>query len=549
MSRAGLRDLCASKRREDGSDSTRFADLRIDLVSEENNEGVLSVGGQWDRRLRKYVGDGDRAKRFMLHPGQVSAARWFSDWLAAYTRNEFLATRVLSLDGTVQEQQSVFSVLFAGGRRGGKTDLGVKICPTFSVMVPRSRVWMVSESLPKTEELDEVLLDLLPRGWYTRLGAPWFRYTLINGSTIHLRSAHDPEALKRGRADLVFLNEAQNMPERAYSIVRAAVGDTGGLVLLAANPPDTATGQWVADFYEETKAQRRASKLFEFDPHANPHVEIESLEAMKHEVDERTYRIEILGEFLARQDVVFYNWSPRDNVKPVPTVGEVTQEFCRKNLGRPFEIFLGCDFQLAPHMAASVYRAFVDPEDPTGEPLLWIADEVIVEEGTEDDLIDALELKGYKGDVTAVIADASGEWQDAERTRGRGSYDIFRKRGWRFIYTPDRESKRNPLVIERVAVGNTRMRTADGRRRLFSAPENFYTNRALRQWENKNGFPNRRSQFAHVSDAVSYPLWRFYPRRLRGKVEFRSVANSRGPGSGGSGMRRGGSRRESFDGV
>ncbi|KKM67322.1 hypothetical protein LCGC14_1472310, partial [marine sediment metagenome] len=37
---------------------------------------------------------------------------------------------------------------------------------------------------------------------------------------------------------------------------------------------------------------------------------------------------------------------------------------------------------------------------------------------------------------------------------------------------------------------------------------------ALRRWPNKNGVPHKRSKYAHTSDAVSYLIWRFWPRKL-----------------------------------
>lgn len=549
--RATLRDLCASKRLEDGEGDERFSSLCAEMVAEEDGEVILSVGGRWDKRDKRYDGDADQAVVLGLHPGQIEPARWFARWCEARLRGETLSVSVVDADGRGQSKRPVYSCLCAGGRRGGKTDFCVKCALCFCVLIPGSRVWLVSENIPKTEELDEVLLDLLPSGWYARLGAPWYRYTFLNGSSLHLRSAHDAESLKRGRCDFAVLNEAQNIPERAYAIVRAAIADTGGLVLLAANPPDnTPLGQWVGDFYERTKARRRASKLFEFDPRLNPHVRVEALESMADEIDERSFRIEILGEFLPRTDVVFYSWS-QDNVVPLPEMGRiVTGEFLRRRMGsRPFPRVIGADFQMAPHMAAVSYQAYDDPLDPFdqgGEPLLWIAEEFRLEGATEDDLIDELEARGFRGDETAVIADASGEWQDAERTRGKGSYDRFRERKWRFIFTPDKDTKRNPLIIERTSVANSRMRAADGRRRLFSAPENYHTNRALKLWEIKNGFPNKRSEHAHLSDAVTYPLYRWYPRKLRSKVEYKGLG-ARGASM--EGGRRGGGRRGDFDGI
>lgn len=489
--------------------------MRVDLVAEEDGEEILSVGGRWDKRLKDYVADATTAKVFRLHAGQVEAARFFARWCESKVKNERLTMPILVGESRAEEQKQVWVIAHVGGRRGGKTDLSVKESIAFPVLYPSSKTWLVSENQPKTEELEEVIAGLLPRDWYTYLGAPWFRYTLINGSTIHLRSAHDPEALKRGRADFVFFNEAQNIPERAYIVCRAAIADRGGLIVLAANPPDKPVGQWVADLYDGAKARRRAVKLYELDPKRNPHVRAEALDDMKGEVSLRTYRQEVLGEFLGRTDVVFPEWSAQHNEQPVPELGDVTRDYLRRVLGggeRDFDAFVGADFQLMPHMAGAVGRFFAAPGCACGGPHPWYTDEVVIEDGDENDLADGIIALGLEPSRVAVIADASGEWQNAERTKGRASCDILRRRGFR-VFLPDRDAKKNPLVIERVKAAAARICSADGARHVFSSPSNFYLNRALRLWDNKQGLPARRSQYAHLGDAFSYPLIRFYPRR------------------------------------
>jgi hypothetical protein len=540
MSRLGGRSLYAQKRREHGPQGERFSPIRIDLCREPRTAGgepelLESYGGLWDRRRKDYVDEADEACRFTLHEGQMDVARWFVEWTRAYARGERLEVDVVTGNDNRVERRVVRSMTMAGGRRGGKTNAAVKFAACFAVMRPRSRVWLVSEDFPKTEELELDLLGLLPSTWYVHLGAPWYKFTLVNGSIIWLRSAHDPEKLKRGRCDFAVFNEAQNIAKRAYVNVRGALSDKGGLCVLAANPPDQPIGQWVDEHVEETVAKRRAAVYFFIDPRKNPHIDYGGLEDLRSEVDDRTYAIEVLGEFRPRTDVVFHAWSPRFNVRPVPTdAEEVTDEFLRKHFGRPFGAFVGADFQLTPHQAGVVGRIW--SKDAVEDRRLrmfekagiYYVDEAVVEQGDENDLIDALEGKGLRGDDTAVIADASGEWQDAERTRGRGSFDIFRRRGWKWIYPPDPSSKRNPHVTERVKVANARMKTADGERHLFSAPENLHLNRALRLWENKNGIPFRRSEHAHLCDAATYPLWRFYPRKVpRGRIEYRGLGTSR----------------------
>lgn len=427
----------------------------------------------------------------------------------------------------LESGRRVWSALFGGGRRGGKTDLAVKVAIAFAVMVPFSRVWLVSPAQPETEELELVLESLLPTGWFKKLGAPWYTYTLPNGSKIWLRSAHDPKKLKRGRCDFAILNEAQNMARQAYTNVRGALADNAGFCILAANPPDHELGQWVYEYHEEAEAGRRPSMVFHFDPRENPHVEIEALEALEGEVDDRTYAIEILGQFLPPKDVVFYSLS-QDNIRERPDFGSVTAEFLKANAhgSHEFDRVVGLDFQKKPHQVAITYEFFANPDPLDPDPLMWITDETYCEDATEQDLIDALEAKGYTGDRTLCIGDGSGDWQNSERTVGGRSFDEFRKRGWIWIYAPDAPQgrKKNPDVMDRLGVANARMKSLvvganrviqAVRRHLMIDPRCWQTVKAFKNWKNLHGFPNKRSPFAHAGDAATYPIWYFYPKRLQ----------------------------------
>lgn len=520
LSRRSLRDLSESLR----SESDRFTDLRLDLVEQDERgkvpkdaQTVLSVGGRWDRDLKAYVDEAEKAKVLGLHPGQLEPARAIAEWFAARARGEATKTR---------SGKPVFSVLLHGGRRAGKTDLGGKAGCCYAVALPGSYVWMISENFAKTEELERDVKGWIPRGWYDYLGAPTYKFSLLNGSVIWLRSAHDPDMLKQGRCDFAVLNEAQNMAQKVFATVRPATADNGGLTILCANPADKAIGLWADDYYEATRAGKRPALEYHLDAEKNPHVNLESLKALIDEVDERTYRREILGEYLPRLDVVFHAWSTRENVRPIPQVAmDVTRQFVKTHIGREeIDVILGMDFQITPYMCAVALKAFRNPDDPDDEPLLWYVDEVVVENANEEDLAAEIKRRGYIPERTAIIADASGTYQGGERIRGRGSFDILRKCGWRNIYTPDSKMERNPDVIERIKIANSRMKSASGKRHLFSAPENLRLNTALKKWENKHGSPYRKSEYAHLSDAASYPLCRFYPRRApRQAFEYHQV--------------------------
>jgi len=144
-----------------------------------------------------------------------------------------------------------------------------------------------------------------------------------------------------------------------------------------------------------------------------------------------------------------------------------------------------------------------------GDELLWWEDEAEVE-GDESDLLDDLEAKGYEGAKCAVIMDASAWWQDGAHTQGKTSDRAFRARGWTHLYRPQKDSLRNPDILERMRSGNALLKAKSGRRRMFVARTCVRTAENFRRYEKLHGKPNRRSEHAHGIDCCTYVTYRLY---------------------------------------
>lgn len=486
---------------------------------------MFSVGGVWDRRLRDYAPDKEptTARRIFITDAQVDAVTWWGRWLAAFCSGESIPQG---------ETTRIWSVLFGGGRRGGKTDAGVKLTPVFGVACPGSLSWIVSESISKSWETHACLVGTMPKGWYSSRGQPWFEYHLATDSYIWQKSGNDPDDLKQGRCDMALLNEGQKLDERCFINARGATSDVGGIVVVAANPPDSTKGQWVLDLHDDIQSNRRKAKFFHFDAKKNPFIEWESLADMADEVDDRTLRMQVYGEFLASSDNVFYNWSRYENEREVPELGDVTGKWLGKYKFPGYTHVVGLDFQLHPYCAAVSLRFFEDP-DGDEKPLLWY-DWADCVEGNERMLSAMLYDAGFDPATTLLVGDASADWQSTERgyknkTRGKGSFELLKEEGWKTIRKPDRRMEKNPLVTERVKAMLALVKAAtiegmedSGKRRLFSNPELRVFNKALRRWPMKNGQPSRTSEYAHYCDAASYLIWYFFPRRKKpARVEHR----------------------------
>lgn len=534
-------DVLAEAKGEDGA---RFIDLRVEMRVKDTNETLIAVGGRWDRTKREYVGPGETALVLWINHcpnkpgggGQERAARWFAKWLRGFIAGKH-----------DPDCERIWSMLLASGRRGGKTTLGAYCLIVFAIACPGARVWAVSPSQEETQEIRDVIDEALPKTWYRWRDDPKFIYFMGNGARIWMRSGHTN--LKRGRVDLALINEGQLTPQKAFVQVRGATADKGGLTICAANPPDQPIGDWINDWYHEAKAGKRRSRLFELPPEENPEVKIQSLHDLKDDItDEDTYRREVRGEFLPVGNRVWHAFSPRLNVVPPGLVTlddgaqvvqpEITEAFLKRHFGRPFKQLVSMDFQLTPHMAATVRQFYRCPWDDDNA-LDWTVDEVTVE-GDEEDLARELIKRGVvPGEVIGVI-DASGFWQDARRTKGGSSADWLRKHGFIHLRKPDREMEKNPPIHERMKVGNARLRAVVTNEKLevtgarhysYVAPDCVETVKALAKWENKRGRPDRYSEHAHLGDAWSYPLWFLWPRKVNhkfsGKMVPKAVSNRR----------------------
>jgi hypothetical protein len=514
--------------------SVQVADVERDASDrprwvEGSHEQLEQIGGRWDRKRKRWVAGAAPGAilPIIFHRGQEDAARWFVEWLRRY------------VSGNWKNYKRAWSVLLIGGRRSGKTHIACAALVLFAVLNPKALIWAVSPTLETGGELEDALKSITPRRWYTCKRAKHGRsvvYRFANGSRILLKSGIKPERLKAGRVDLALLNEAQEMSQRAYVKLRAPIADRGGLVIVTANPPETIVGRWVEDYYNAAHAGSIDAAVFDLDPEKNPWIKHEALTSMAREIDQETYDRDVRGLFPPIGDIVFFAWSDRESKRAVPEgFVNVTRDFTKRHLGRSFDTVAGIDLQQTPHMCAAIIEFYEDPVEP-GETLAWVVDEVVVDEADEDDLIDGLERAGFDAETTAVVMDASAWWQDGAHHKGKTSDRKFRARGWSNLYRPQKDSDRNPDIVERVKTTNGRLKSAtvpataehpaiQGRRRLFVVPNCDRVCKAMRNWEKRNGIPNRRSDYAHIGDAVSYPVFRFFaaPKVKKKRGEYRGV--------------------------
>lgn len=554
MGRAALAQSVAILSEEDDDQSKAQIDLcvslrlcEVDPVTqewiEETDEELIEVGGKWDKREKRWVGEADSFTVLRVHRGQEAAARELAEWF----RRRALGARGPQWD----DFKRYWTLLLVGGRRGGKSHLACIALVMFLIGFPRCRCFAVSPTLERGDELEDAIKSMLPRRWYTYRGggsgkASQFR--MVHGGRILCVSGHKQGNLKAGKVDLALYNEGQAMSKKGWNQLRGSTADKGGLVIVAANPPDEPIGRWIEELYEDAVAfsappandNEKRSKVVQFTITArdNPFVEWQSLADQEADYkDEKEFRREVLGEFVPIGDVVHHAWRDGEHWRdPDPSWVDITGDFTKAKLGQAFGFVVLMDFQLTPAMVGKVCKIFRDPKEPDSE-ILAVVDEAVVERANEDQLLDELEgieqwtptgrrkdtYRGWKlpedkeAVHCAVVMDATGFHQDGEHKRGRTSELALKARNWKYLFRPMADKLINPDVVDRCKVVNARLRSQSGKIRIVVARHCVHTARAMRLWEIKNGYPYKRSPFAHSSDAVGYGVYRFW-----GKPKVRS---------------------------
>lgn len=528
--RANRDELIDRRRRERDVGGDRFVDMRIDF--ELHDQSMLVAGGRWDRRADDYVGETSSGVVVRLHEGQARAVEWFATWLDAHAdrRESPPVIDINAIDQLIDSDPThVYSALFAGGRRAGKTWIAVALCVAYALRFPGAIVWLVAPSSEKFEEIRRYVKDFVAGEWLdssTQYGG----WELCNGSQLLLKSAFGTgDGLKEGKANLILLNEGQMMKSRAYVVSRGAIVDQSGLVLVCANPPVEAKDeQWVSDFAADAAAGERASVYVQFNPLLNPHIDRRALLSLKQEVDERTYQIEVLGLFLAAKDAVGYNWVRIENEREKPDDKLDCTEAFMVSIGEGTGIHqvVGLDVQRFPYIGGPIYRFYGIPE--IDSVLAWIVGEVVLSGGDEVEFCTDLYERGMDPAHTLIVCDATGEYQHSRRRNvdspppewsGKGSWDIIRGEGFNRIVAPDRRMrKKNPDIVDRLRAFTSMISSGTGVRRLFCDPKLAPKSAAaIREWKTVSGAPSRRQDVAHLGDGISYPIIRFFPRRLRNK--------------------------------
>jgi hypothetical protein len=493
------------------------------VVESHLGEEIFRVGGCWDRELQRYVDRPCAEHRVKLQESQLELGRAMGRWFA------------LQRDGKRRPR-----ILMGGGNRGsGKTWFlaGVGFV-AMGLAFPGDWQFGINISAKQKRECIQAIREAARPEWIQGDIADFRdpRTQFVTGSTICWLTAQNPRAIRQAGLSIryVLINEGQDQPQAVAINSIAAIRNTGGLVGVATNPPQTERSDWVASWWSGIEAGDLNGEKYFVDNKLNRTIDQEAvgdIAPFLYAIDREAGDADGAGIFRLSGPIAYPGFSPLPSnrgghIGDPPQVGwvdvtrDLTGVFTGSDFG--FDFVCGLDFQREPGVIGSIakiYRA----ED--GRLVLCIIDTIGVR-GVESDFSQALHAAGYRpapgmdGPTVLLIGDGTGARQNAEHRKGHPtSFIAMRADGWK-IAGPMKHWKHgipwNPLVKDSRAQMHA----------LFEAKQVLFSPRCK---EASEGFPSlvesfrsakvgpkgglvERGHYQHGPDGVRYLCWAFLPR-------------------------------------
>jgi len=410
----------------------RVVDQGIELRTQAG-EVLLRAGGRWDTLRACHLGPSAAPHVLVVKRSQEKAARQLALWLKQYAEDD---PARMGLE------------MYADRRRGGKTFFVVLVVVLFLLAHPRKRDgepmigWIVVPTFSKQREIHETLHKIVPARWLREswdLRKSERAYRLPTGAMLYIKSGDDSDLLKEGGVPIIGVNEAQEIDGIGIIHCLGNNIDSGGLTLVALNPPNKAIGLWAMNLYERIRSgDLRYARLTEFPPEDNDAIDQSArgrFSELAQVIDPKQEQRDALGMWVAIGDLCYPKFNRGDHVRRLEHFAgwvDITIELnaltftLTKGDQRPWGI--GMDFQGRPWCGAVRAKAYAAPpggRHKPGTPIYVLHEECTndVEIGqwwTEEALCREMLQRGWEPREALVIGDGTGASQGATgQQRGR----------------------------------------------------------------------------------------------------------------------------------
>jgi len=210
-------------------------------------------------------------------------------------------------------QHSARYRLVVAGRRWGKSEMAAHLALECALENADATVWWVAPTYEQANSYGFDKIKPLLSGDITsdspKLSKPR-QIDLINGSTLSFRSADREDSLRGGGVDLLVIDEAGSVPDRAWiEELRPTLSDTLGDLLAIGTPRYR---NWFYEWFQRGQDDSYPDVAsWQAPTEQNPHVPDEEVEQARGDMPDRQFRREYHAEFVDETGGVFTDLKSR----------------------------------------------------------------------------------------------------------------------------------------------------------------------------------------------------------------------------------------------
>jgi hypothetical protein len=372
------------------------------------------------------------------------------------------------------------------GRRWGKTHLAIRELAK-ACRFPDRRAFYVAPTYRQAKQIvwDTLKYRLQDLGWVSRVNESDLTIRLINGSTISLRGADNPDSLRGVGLDFVVMDEFAMIDEKAWTeVLRPTLSDKQGSAMFISTP--MGQSNWAFDLYQRTTQDSNWAS-FQYTTLQGGNVPVEEIEQARRDLDERTFRQEYEATFETAGNRVYYAFDRAVNVRAAPEGLEHTV------------IYTGWDFNIDPMSVVIAVRS--------GETL-YVTDEISMYSSNTQEAVAEVHTRYPRARVWAYPDPASRQ----RKTSAGGATDLTILQNAGFVV---KAPNAHTPVRDRINAVNSRLRSASGEVTLYIDPKCRRLIEGLERQTYKAGSttPDKDNDYNHANDALGYMIDYMFPVR------------------------------------
>ena len=390
--------------------------------------------------------------------------------------------RLKAAQQEVSRSQTRFRVV-AAGRRWGKSWLSINEMAKFA-RIPDQRVLYVAPTYRQAKNViwNDLKSILIGINWVAKINESELTITLVNGSTISVRSTDNKDALRGGKYDLIVLDECAFIdPDAWFSVLRPTLSDRQGHALFITSPKGR---NWIYDLWLKASSEEDW-EAFQFTSLSGENILEEEIEAARRDLDSKTFSQEYEAQFVTYEGVIYYNLKD-ENIVEIP----------KPEGNFPIHFFL--DFNVSPICGVYAFQH---------EGGVHVFDECELYSSNTFEIVQETNRR-YPNRKIFAYPDASGAQR---RTSANGITDhiILSNAGYTL-----KVGSINPAVADRLAAVNSALLSSDGTIKLTISPKCVKLINCLRKQVYKPGtHVPEKTGFDHFPDALGYGINKLYPIR------------------------------------